>query len=165
MIKKYFLQRKTNQLLKQDLANGDYNKKVIFLIDEAKFNQQKLKTSFFSVFTDSYELSFVHFTDKKKIKKSNPEEFIASSDFSFFGKLNNQALLDTINQEVELLFHFYESPHVFLDYLSTLVKANIRIGMNNFDERFIHFQLNQPEENWSLFFKEVHKYIQIIKSA
>ena len=79
---------------------------------------------------------------------NNGLEFVSEDDFSFWFKIVNGGLKSLLSNDYEMSIVLTEPGDVLADYLTRYVKASLRVGSDNVEERvgeYLNFQIAMPK--------------------
>lgn len=102
-------------------------------------------------------ISFIN--DEKSITNSW-DSFFYPKQFGWNGKISNVDLEVFINTPFDILISFYAKPNLELDLVTTLTKANLKIGITDKDSRLYDLIIHTKTNDLQLFTKEVVKYLK-----
>ena len=165
MLKKIIVQYKLKKRLASPLQSGKNNNKVLFLVNVDEFDLESIHEKFQELFQDKYAVRSIAFTQHKKKYKEQPDHFFHTKDFSFFGEISADKMKSIIQKKYEYVFQFFNQEHLYLNYISSNSKANLRVGFEDAHSQLTDLFLNANKNDMLLFFEEAKKYLEIIKKS
>lgn len=101
---------------------------------------------------------------KNKIKKNQVFDYptFCNKDLSWAATFCNSEVLNFINEKFDLLINYYDVEKNPLLLLSNESKASFKVGFSAIDKRLNHFMINVNAENYTVFIKELFKYLKIL---
>ncbi|WP_298903943.1 hypothetical protein [uncultured Psychroserpens sp.] len=90
------------------------------------------------------------------------DTYFNPKDFGWKGKINNIDLQTFIDTKFDVLISYYREKHLELDMIVASSKANFKVGLTNEDQRFYDLMINIEPKNFSVFKKEMKKYLTVL---
>ncbi len=163
-IKKRFLEKKYNALLKKPLLkNTPVHKKIttvgILSLDDISkrsnlqqlisdtLNVRNAKIYSFRSYSKDHESSYKHFSE---------------NDFDWKGTITDTSLKAFLDTEFDLLITFFSQKHLYLEYVTLLSKATFKVGNANLHEYLFDLEIRTEESDLSSYLGETKKYLQIL---
>lgn len=99
--------------------------------------------------------------------KINANEEFASATFDpnvvrWNGDFTNDNLRFFVQTEFDLLINYYSVEKFILMYVTNASKAKFKTGFSTIDSRLNHLMIDTDIENYSVFVKELIKYLKIL---
>ncbi|QLE02398.1 hypothetical protein HX109_12830 [Galbibacter sp. BG1] len=87
------------------------------------------------------------------------------SDVSFGmkGALKTSEMEEFLRREYDIVINYYSEDNIYLQLVSSLVKSNLKVGINNDEAGINDLVLKVNEKDFSQFTKELVKYLTILK--
>lgn len=108
------------------------------------------------------KVKFIAFITDEKLKPSSWDAYFNPKNFGWSGKIDNVELNEFINTEFDALISYYKEDNLELNLVSTLSKANFKIGISNNDERLHDFIINVNPNQIDVFEEELIKYLKVL---
>lgn len=157
------MQIKLRSVLKHKLLLGEKNAKALILIDENSFDVHQISKAFQEVFKNELKSVFLVYS-KSKIKTiEQTTTYISASDFHFKKSVLSEKASHITNDKFQFVFQLFTKNQIYLNYISAIAKANLRISLRNCHEKITDLTINQEELDWNQFFEESKKYIYSIQ--
>ncbi len=102
----------------------------------------------------------VSFVDDEKSITNTWDTYFYPKQFGWSAKITNVALEEFLNTPFDVLVSFYTKSNTELDLVTTLSKANFKIGISDNDSRLYDLIIYTNSNNLKLFTKEVVKYLK-----
>lgn len=159
-IKKYI-----NKLLSQAHENASDNKivsiGVILNIDEIdNFEWFKELASFLNVHHN--KLKIIAFSIQKNDSLRSWEDCYHPIDIGWRGTIKNGGLESFLDTKFDALISYYEADVTELKLLTTLSKAQFKIGILESDERINDLIIHTKLKDFNIFKKEIFKYLTVL---
>lgn len=84
------------------------------------------------------------------------------NDFGWNGKIKNTELQTFLDTDFDALISFYKQNILQLNLITTLSKANFKIGISNTDHRLYDLIVDVETKNFPLFKAELKKYLIVL---
>lgn len=165
MLKEFIYDWKTKKALKKAINRNTISfneaKNIGFLFDnDENYKQSKLLIE--NLTKAGKTISFLIKSDQKEAEGTN---YFLKSDFKWYGKIENQKIIQFINKPFDYLFLLNENPHYLSEYILASSNAKCRVGIYNEDKK-VFFELmfdNKSKEPYSTFYKTIETYLKQIK--
>ncbi|MGM0636266.1 MAG: DUF6913 domain-containing protein [Bacteroidota bacterium] len=165
-MKKFLIQQKTKSNInqKQQLYSTDENRiALVFDADTINLNDLVAAVELYLDVADNSIECFGFTNDKEKIAAQHNALF-SKKEFNLLGKIKSTRLNDKINQDYRLKINFFIGKNIFLEHISSQLKAELSIGLPYEKIQLNDLTINVKSSEINLFFKEAAKYIQLIKT-
>jgi len=133
---------------------------VIFNHDEFK-NYDQIRSLFKSIGINENRVKFIAFIDDEKSKPNSWDAYFYPENFGWKGKVEGADLVDFVNEPFDALISYYQNDNIELNMVTTLSKANFKIGISNKDERLFDFIINIDPNQINIFKNELIKYLKV----
>jgi len=163
------LKRKSNQKYMNNILNGrkasvdDRPIKsvgVIFNQEEFK-NYDQIRSLFKGIGINENRVKFITFIDDEKSRPNGWDAYFYPENFGWKGKIEGADLVDFVNEPFDALISYYQSDDLELNMVTTMSKANFKIGISNKDERLYDFIINMQPNQINIFKNELIKYLKV----
>ncbi|PTM01475.1 MAG: hypothetical protein DA407_15925 [Bacteroidetes bacterium] len=163
------LKRKSNQKYMNNILNGrkasvdDRPIKsvgVIFNQEEFK-NYDQIRSLFKGIGINENRVKFITFIDDEKSRPNGWDAYFYPENFGWKGKIEGADLVDFVNEPFDALISYYQSDDLELNMITTMSKANFKIGISNKDERLYDFIINMQPNQINIFKNELIKYLKV----
>ena len=99
--------------------------------------------------------------DEKKVENHWDLHF-TPKDFGWKGKVNNIDLQTFIDMQFDVLISYYKSNIMELNLVTTLSKANFKVGISNTDKRMYDLIIDVAVNEFDVFKDELKKYLTVL---
>lgn len=117
------------------------------------FNELKLNPN---------KVKVVGYTDDPKLVESSIELLFSRKEIGWKGKIKNNELESFINTNFDALISYYKQANLELNLVTAHSEANFKIGISDDDERLNDLILDIKPKDFSVFKKELIKYLTIL---
>ncbi len=90
------------------------------------------------------------------------DSYFNPKDFGWKGKILNTELQTFIDTEFDALISFYKEDVLQLNLISAASKANFKVGLSNDDHRLYDLIIDVQPKKFTLFIKELKKYLTVL---
>lgn len=104
----------------------------------------------------------ITFVEDNKITGKLWDTYFSPKDFGWKGTIKNIELQNFLDTEFDALISFYKQNVLELNLITTLSKANFKIGISNSDPRLYDLILDLETTNFNLFKSELKKYLTVL---
>lgn len=104
----------------------------------------------------------VAFTMDDKTQGSKWESYFSPKDFGWKGKINHTDLELFVEEEFDVLISYYKEDILYLNMITAMSKANLKVGLSSNDERLFDLIIDVPPSNFKTFATEFKKYLTIL---
>lgn len=105
----------------------------------------------------------IGFIDDPKDSNNLWDTFFSPKDFGWKGKINSVDLQTFIDTEFDVLISFYNEQQLELNLITAVSKANFKVGLTNQDQRLYDLIIDVRVSQFSVFKKELTKYLTVLK--
>lgn len=165
-IKNYYLKKAIFQQIKEREMHHrtmEY-KTVAVLVNVEEFEK---KDAFFSLVESlgilNKDLKIVCYSESESKVPMFEQNIFSSKDFSWKGDFNNPAIEEFYQREYDIFIGYYNKSNQFLDFVASKVSATLKIGFDKPDAELFDIIFRMELKNYSVFEKELVKYINIFK--
>ena len=133
---------------------------VIFNQEEFK-NYDQIRSLFKGIGINENRVKFITFIDDEKSRPNGWDAYFYPENFGWKGKIEGADLVDFVNEPFDALISYYQSDDLELNMVTTMSKANFKIGISNKDERLYDFIINIAPNQINIFKNELIKYLKV----
>ncbi|MBV7270215.1 DUF6913 domain-containing protein [Winogradskyella luteola] len=154
-----------NKLLDaRKVAVSNQKVKVIsVLLNADEFDDfETFRTYFKELNLTSPRHKIIAYTNDDKFESSQWETYFSPKDFGWKGKINNIDLQAFINEDYDVLISYYENENLYLNLITALSKANLKVGLCRNDERLYDLIIKTKPKDINTFKIEFKKYLNIL---
>ena len=108
------------------------------------------------------KVKFMALISDEKSAPNTWDSYFNPKDFGWNGKVNNIELVEFINTPFDALISYYKQDNLELNMVTTLSKANFKIGISGRDQRLNDFIINIEPKKVDLFNAELIKYLRVL---
>lgn len=159
----------TKKNVKKSLSNVKHNesvssiKKIGIIIDESYFNEKDLLINqLISNGISEENIEILAFRNRVKKNESFDYTVFSYKDLSWNAAIEKSEITNFINTNFDLLINYYDVEKAPLLLVTSLSKANFKVGFANVDKRLNHFMIDTQAENYKVFIEELFKYLKIL---
>jgi|SRR5690606_15384394 len=87
----------------------------------------------------------------------------SKNSFGINGKVKQEDLQGFLDRPYDVTINYYSKPNLFLEYVSTLCKSELKVGITEGSENVNNLVLKVNEKDYDQFSKELVKYLNILK--
>lgn len=87
----------------------------------------------------------------------------SKKSFGVNGKIQQGDLKAFLERTYDIAINYYSKPNLFLEYVSTLCKSELKVGITEESKNVNNLVLKVNEKDYDQFSKELVKYLQILK--
>ena len=159
----------TKKIVKKSLSNVKHNesvssiKKIGIIIDETYFNEKDLLINHLLLNGISKQnIEILAFRNRVKKNETFDYTVFSYKDLSWNTTIEKSEITNFINTNFDLLINYYDVEKAPLLLVTSLSKANFKVGFANVDKRLNHFMIDTQAENYKVFIEELFKYLKIL---
>lgn len=159
----------TKKIVKKSLSNVKHNesvssiKKIGIIIDESYFNEKDLLINqLISNGISEENIEILAFRNRVKKNETFDYTVFSYKDLSWSATIEKSEITNFINTNFDLLINYYDVEKAPLLLVTSLSKANFKVGFANVDKRLNHFMIDTQAENYKVFIEELFKYLKIL---
>ena len=104
----------------------------------------------------------VFVADEKLATESLWEVTITPKDFGWKGTLKNSDLKSFVDTNFDVLISYYKENCIELNIITAQSKARFKVGLSGIDDRLYDLILDVHPKEFSLFKRELHKYLTVL---
>jgi hypothetical protein len=165
IIKDFFIKYNIKKSLTESSLkeSNAFVKTVGLLIDETYFfEKEDLLADLVAIGIKKEQITLLIFRDR--LKKNNPilVDSFQYSDINWIGNFDNPKVEHFIQTQFDMLISFYDTEKMPLLQVTSLSKAQFKVGFTNIDKRLNHFMIHTNAENHKVFVTELYKYLKIL---
>lgn len=108
---------------------------------------------------DENKVRFLSLIDSKSQKPTSWDAFCSMEDFGWHGNYNNGEILDFSTYDFDLLISYYKPNNIYLNFLTTITGAKLKVGISNEDQRLHDIIIDTQLHEKELFNVELKKYL------
>lgn len=164
-LKKYFLKKQIEKHLKENISDKNLNglKTVGILVNAHEFeNMEAFNSLVNSLEILNKDLKLIFYKEEKRNLPTFEQNNFSSKDFNWKGVLTKPAIEEFLDREYDLFIGYYSKRNSYLDYITSRTKAKLKVGLKHKDDRFFDIVFKVKTSEFSLFEKELAKYIKIL---
>ena len=136
---------------------------VAIVLNLSEFDDFEAFRVFFSELKlNPNKIKLAAFTEDHKMVEVSKELLFSRKAIGWKGKIKNNELETFVNTNFDALISYYKEDNLELNLVTALSKANFKIGISNDDERLHDLILDVKPKDFSLFKKELIKYLTIL---
>ncbi|HLT41559.1 MAG TPA: hypothetical protein VKZ95_02555 [Sphingobacteriaceae bacterium] len=87
----------------------------------------------------------------------------SKKSFGVNGKIQQEDIKAFLDRPYDIAINYYSKPNLFLEYVSTLCKSELKVGITEESKNVNNLVLKVNEKDYGQFSKELVKYLQILK--
>lgn len=87
----------------------------------------------------------------------------SKNSFGINGKIKQEDLQTFLDRPYDIVINYYNQPNLFLEYVSTLCKSELKVGITEDKNSVNNLVLKVNEKDYDQFSKELVKYLNILK--
>lgn len=166
-LKKYFLKKQIEKNLKENVSGKNLSelKTVGLLVNAQEFeNIDAFNSLVNSLEIFNKDLKLIFYREEKRSLPTFEQNHFSSKDFNWKGILDKPAVEEFLDREYDLFIGYYSKKNLYLDYVTSRVKAKLKVGLKPKDDRLFDIIFKLKTSEYSLFEKELAKYINIFKN-
>ncbi|PKP25000.1 MAG: hypothetical protein CVU03_10030 [Bacteroidetes bacterium HGW-Bacteroidetes-2] len=108
------------------------------------------------------DLKIIYFTEENANLSSLEQNSFTTKDFSWNGLMKNPAILEFLDREYDVFICYSSIDSVFIDFIVSQAKATLKVGLDGANAALFDLIFKIKTNQYSLFEKELTKYLQII---
>lgn len=93
------------------------------------------------------------------------DTYFHSKNFGWHGKIKNIDLIEFIDRDYDLLISYYRQDLLELNMITARSKANLKVGLADFDQRLYDLIIDVEPSNFELFGNELRKYLTVLNKV
>jgi Family of unknown function (DUF6913) len=158
-------QKYINSILNSRKPNVDACKieSVGVIINFDEFNNYEIFRNFFkSIGILENKVKFITFITDDKLTPNSWDAYFNPKNFGWNGKINDVELQEFVGSEFDALISYYKEDNLELNLVTTLSKANFKIGISSKDQRLNDFIINVNPNQTEIFKEELIKYLKVL---
>ena len=166
-VKNFVIKKIVDKSLSADFVEADAHKihTVGILIDESYIqNISKIKQSLQANNIKETDIKFLVRTSQNNLKNIESYPAYNVSSISWTGALQSEDLKNFIDFDFDLLINYYDQRKAALLLVSSLSKANFKVGFSAIDKRINHLIIDSTAAEYEIFEKELFKYLKILNT-
>ncbi|MDO7172842.1 DUF6913 domain-containing protein [Mariniflexile sp. AS56] len=134
---------------------------IIFNLDEVDdFEQFKALATSLKILPN--KMKIIAFSSNKKETLKSWDVCYNPKDFGWRGSIKNSELRSFLDTEFDVLISYYQLDILELKLLTTLSKAQLKVGVSQVDERLNDLIIKTNLTEFKVFKTEVFKYLTIL---
>ncbi len=141
-------------------------KKIVtvgLLIDGTKFfDIEPLMAEFNKYGIEDKYIRALVLTKNKSAENTSNIIYIRSKDIGMSGEITDNNIKIFEDYRFDMLVNYYDSNQINLTYLSSLSKADFRVGFRLDNKLVNHFMIDSPIFDYKLFVEELFKYLNVL---
>lgn len=152
-----------NQLLaaRKVAVNNNKVSSIGVILNSNEFSDLESFRNFFKqIGINANRTKIISFVDDEKSITNTWDSYFYPKQFGWNGKISNVDLDAFIDTSFDVLISYYTKSNLELDLVTTLTKANLKIGITDQDSRLYDLIIHTKTNNLQLFTKEVVKYLK-----
>lgn len=164
--KKYFLKKQIEKHLKENVSDKNLVelKTVGILVNANEFeNMEAFNSLVNSLEILNKDLKLIFYKEEKRNLPTFEQNNFSSKDFNWKGVLNKPSVEEFLDRKYDLFIGYYSKNNIYLDYVTSRIKAKLKVGLKLKDERFFDIIFKIKITEYKTFEKELSKYIHILK--
>lgn len=87
----------------------------------------------------------------------------SKNSFGINGKIKQDDLQTFLDRPYDIAINYYSKPNLYLEYVSTLCKSDLKVGVTEGSEHLNNLVLKVNEKDYDQFSSELVKYLKILK--
>jgi hypothetical protein len=87
----------------------------------------------------------------------------SKNSFGINGKIKQEDLQGFLDRTYDIVINYYSEPNLFLEYVSTLCKSELKVGITENSKSVSNLVLKVNEKDYDQFSNELVKYLNILK--
>lgn len=163
-IKRHFLEKKYNALLKNHIVNKQPIHKRIttvgILCTEDVYSNEDLQQLISNIF-EVRNTKIYCFRNFSKENESSYKHF-SENDFDWKGNVTDTSLQAFLDTKFDLLITFIGQKHMYLEYVTLLSKATFKVGYAGLNEDLFDMEVKVLGTDLPPYLYEVRKYLQVL---
>lgn len=106
-------------------------------------------------------------TFKERVAKNETiaEPFYTTKNISIRGGVKKESVQQFVETPFDLLISYYDEPKASLDLIAKKSKAKFKVGFGEVDKRINSLIINTSIKQYTVFVKEVFKYLQVLNKV
>jgi hypothetical protein len=166
-LKKYFLKKQIKKHLKENVSDKNFSelRTVGLLVNTHEYeNLEAFNGLVKSLEILNKDLKMIFYKEEKRNLPTFVQNNFSSKDFNWKGVLTKPAIEEFLDREYDLFIGYYSKKNSYLDYITSRAKAKLKVGLIQEEEdKFFDIVFKLKVNEFSLFEKELAKYIKIFK--
>jgi len=163
--KKKSIQKSINKILNS--RNVSVNNKKIesvgIILNQDEFNKHEdLRQFLISLGIMENKIKFISFITDAKLAPNTWDNYFDPHSFGWHGSIKNVELDEFINTKFDTLISYYKADNLELNAVTTMSKANFKIGISKNDQRLNDFIIDIKPSQITIFKKELLKYLKVL---
>ena len=134
---------------------------IILNLDEFN-NYDTLRQFFNDIGIMENKIKFIAFITDEKLAPNTWDSYFNPNSFGWHGSIKNVELDEFINTEFDALISYYKDDNLELNIVTTLSKANFKIGISKKDPRLNDFIIDVKPNQTTIFKQEILKYLKVL---
>lgn len=158
-------QKYVNTLLSKPKAgvNSSKVKTIAVLLNKDEFIEFEFFRKYFKELNlNSPKHKIVAFTFDEKVEQNQWDVFFTPKDFGWKGKLKSIDLQSFVDEEYDVLVSYYNNNVPYLNQITAMSKANLKVGLSRSDERLYDLIIDIKTSRIDIFREEFKKYLNIL---
>jgi hypothetical protein len=125
-------------------------------------NFEAIKSFFKSIGIQERKIKIITFVEDPKDSNDLWGSYFHPKNFGWKGKINHSGLHEFIDTKFDVLISYYKEPHLELNLITASSKSNFKVGLTNEDERLFDLMIDVEPKEFSVFTKELKKYLTVL---
>ena len=144
-------------------VNSNKIESIGVILNLEEFNEHENLTFFFkNIGIRENKIKFITYVPKEEMKPNTWDSYFNPNDFGWKGKLNNVELQEFVKTKFDALISYYKEDNLELNAVTTLSKANFKIGISGNDQRLNDFIIDVKPNQINVFKQELVKYLKTL---
>lgn len=163
-IKKRFLEKKYNALLKEPVLKNVQGHKNITTVGILSIDDISKKTNVQQLVCDTLGVRNTKIYSFRTYSKDNESSYkhFSENDFDWKGNITDTSLKAFLDTEFDLLITFFDKKHLYLEYVTLLSKATFKVGNAGLHENLFDLEVQTERTNLESYLIETKKYLIIL---
>ncbi len=166
-LKSFVIKKAINKSLSADIVHADVHKiKTVGIVVDHSFlnHMSKLKQNLVAYGIKEENIEIIVRNSHTKLEEDNKQIVVNASTITWTGTFSNSAVQQFIEKKFDLLINYYDYQKPVLILLSSLSRANFKVGFSAIDKRVNNLIIDASAAEYSIFDKELFKYLKILKT-
>lgn len=166
-LKNFVIKKAINKSLSVDIVPTDVHKikTVGIVVDDVFLDHiSKLKQNLVTYGIAEENIEIIIRKSKTKIEEDNSYKTFNASIVTWTGTLLDPAIENFVAKDFDLLINYYDQKKPVLLLISSLSRANFKVGFATIDKRINSLIIDAPARDYEIFDKELFKYLKILNT-
>ena len=166
-LKNFMIKKAIRKSLSANIVSADVHKIItVGVVLDQTFSKfiPKLKLNLIAYGILEENIEFIVRASPAKADAASKYNTFNTSDVTWNGTFSDEKIEKFIESDFDLLINYYDQKKPVLMLVSSLSRANFKVGFATIDKRVNNLIIDASAEEYSIFDQELFKYLKILNT-